>query len=184
MSWRQVVITGCAKLDYKMDYLVVRKRDETKRVYIGEIGLLLIESTAVSLTVALIAELIKKKIKVVFCDEKHNPHSELVPYYGCHDSSLKIKQQMTWDPGISKLVWTEIVSEKIRNQMKLLYRRGYRDQGNLLQSYIRDIKVEDETNREGHAAKVYFNCLFGMDFTRSDGSDINAALNYGYSLLL
>lgn len=54
MSWRQVVITGCAKLDYKMDYLVVRKKEETKRVYIGEIAFLLIESTAVSLTSTLI----------------------------------------------------------------------------------------------------------------------------------
>ena len=80
MSWRQVVITGCAKLDYKMDYLVVRKKEETKRVYIGEIAFLLIESTAVSLTSTLISELIKKKVKVVFCDEKHNPQSELVSF--------------------------------------------------------------------------------------------------------
>ena len=38
--------------------------------------------------------------------------------------------------------------------------------------------------REGHAAKVYFNALFGMDFSRSADNDINAALNYGYSLIL
>ena len=42
----------------------------------------------------------------------------------------------------------------------------------------------DATNREGHAAKVYFNALFGMDFTRSAETPINAALNYGYSLIL
>ena len=42
----------------------------------------------------------------------------------------------------------------------------------------------DATNREGHAAKVYFNALFGMDFTRTAENSINAALNYGYSLLL
>ena len=44
MSWRTVVIRGHAKLDYKMDYLVVRKQEGTFRVYIGEIGLLIIES--------------------------------------------------------------------------------------------------------------------------------------------
>lgn len=38
MSWRTVVITGNAKLDYKMDYMVVRKSDMTTRIYIGEIG--------------------------------------------------------------------------------------------------------------------------------------------------
>ena len=40
------------------------------------------------------------------------------------------------------------------------------------------------TNREGHAAKVYFNALFGRDFTRTAENSINAALNYGYSLIL
>ena len=42
----------------------------------------------------------------------------------------------------------------------------------------------DASNREGHAAKVYFNALFGMDFTRSADNAVNAALNYGYSLIL
>ena len=32
-----------------------------------------------------------------------------------------------------------------------------------------------------HAAKVYFNALFGMDFTRSADIPVNAALNYGYT---
>ncbi len=184
MSWRQVVITGCAKLDYKMDYLVVRKKEETKRVYIGEIAFLLIESTAVSLTSTLISELIKKKVKVVFCDEKHNPQSELVSFYGCHDSSLKIRQQILWDREVKKMIWTEIVTEKIKNQMNLLYKLGYKDQADTLKSYIFEIKEGDESNREGHAAKVYFNALFGMDFSRSLDNDINAALNYGYSLIL
>lgn len=35
-----------------------------------------------------------------------------------------------------------------------------------------------------YAAKVYFNALFGLDFTRTAENSINAALNYGYSLLL
>ena len=36
------------------------------------------------------------------------------------------------------------------------------------------------SNREGHAAKVYFNALFGMEFTRALSTPENAALNYGY----
>ena len=49
MSWRTVVVTGIAKLDFKMDYLVIRKKEETHKVYLSEIGMLLIESTAISL---------------------------------------------------------------------------------------------------------------------------------------
>ena len=31
---------------------------------------------------------------------------------------------------------------------------------------------------------MYFNALFGLDFTRTEENSTNAALNYGYSLLL
>jgi len=46
MSWRIVIVSSRAKLDYRMDYLVVRGEEE-KRVHISEIGTLIIESTAV-----------------------------------------------------------------------------------------------------------------------------------------
>jgi len=54
----------------------------------------------------------------------------------------------------------------------------------MLSGYIQEIQLGDVTNREGHAAKVYFNALFGMTFTRTEESSINAALNYGYGILL
>ena len=49
---------------------------------------------------------------------------------------------------------------------------------------MQEIQWNDATNREGHAAKVYFNALFGMAFTRTADNLINAALNYGYSIIL
>lgn len=79
MSWRTVVISSNAKLDYQMGYMVVRRMDTTK-IHLSEIEMLIIESTAVCLTAALLCELTKKKIKVIFCDEKRNPSSELVGY--------------------------------------------------------------------------------------------------------
>src|SRR5699024_4697153 len=45
-------------------------------------------------------------------------------------------------------------------------------------------QLNDDANREGHAAKVYFNKLFGLDFRRGSDTPINWALNYGYSLLM
>ena len=59
-----------------------------------------------------------------------------------------------------------------------------KEEAALLASYLREIVWNDETNREGHAAKVYFNALFGLDFTRTEDNFINAALNYGYSIIL
>ena len=182
MSWRTVVVSSSAKLDYQMGYLVVRK-DTTTKIHLGEIRTLLVESTAVSMTAALLAELVKKKVKVIFCDEKRNPSAELMPFYGSHDCSLKIKRQISWSEDIKGAVWTEIVYEKIRQQKCLLQELG-KSEAELLQGYLGEIAYGDATNREGHAAKVYFNALFGKEFTRTDDLLINAALNYGYSILL
>ena len=182
MSWRTIVVSSSAKLDYQLGYLVVRK-DVTVKVHISEISILIIESTAVSLTVALLNELMKKKIKVIFCDEKRNPSSELIPYYGSHDTSAKIREQIKWSEQEKTVIWTEIVTEKIRKQADTLDQYG-KSEVKLLRKYIEEIEYGDATNREGHAAKVYFNALFGMDFTRTEENSINAALNYGYGILL
>lgn len=182
MSWRTIVVSSSAKLDYQLGYLVVRK-DVTVKVHISEISILIIESTAVSLTVALLNELMKKKIKVIFCDEKRNPSSESIPYYGSHDTSAKICEQIKWSEQEKTVIWTEIVTEKIRKQADTLDQYG-KSEAKLLRKYIEEIEYGDATNREGHAAKVYFNALFGMDFTRTEENSINAALNYGYGILL
>lgn len=182
MSWRVVVISKRAKLDLQMNYLVVRS-DETTKIYIGEISTIMIENTAVSLTVALLSELTKRKIKVVFCDEKRNPSSELMPYYGSHDTSSKIRNQIAWDKEAADIVWTKIVEQKIRMQSNLLKRLKF-SESSLLDEYISEIEHRDITNREGHAAKVYFNALFGMGFTRDSDIATNYALNYGYSIIL
>lgn len=183
MSWRTVVITNRCKLDYRMGYMVVRA-EETKRVFIDEIAVLVIENPAVSFTGCLMEMLTQKKIKVIFCDSKRNPTAELVPYYGAFDSSAKIKAQMAWSKSIKDTVWAEIVGEKIRKQADCLNELEHEREAKLLYSYIEQIEPADETNREGHAAKVYFNALFGMDFTRSANDNFNAALNYGYSIIL
>ena len=183
MSWRTVVISTRAKLDLQMGYLVVRG-EGTVKIHLGEIGMLLIENTAVSLKASLLAELTKRKVKVVFCDEKRNPSSELVGFYGSHDTSNKVRKQISWKEATKQAVWTEIVSEKIKKQKELLETLGKEAEAELLSSYIDEIQWNDITNREGHAAKVYFNALFGMDFTRTSDNLINAALNYGYSIVL
>ena len=182
MSWRTVVISKSAKLDYQLGYMVVRQETVSK-VHLSELSVLIIESTAVSLTCALLSELTKKKVKVIFCDEKRNPSSELVSYYGSHDTSVKMRNQIAWTDDIKQAVWTEIVSEKIRKQAQHLDAYGKKE-ADMLYEYISELEFGDATNREGHAAKVYFNALFGMDFTRTQENCINAALNYGYSLIL
>ena len=182
MSWRVVVITKRAKLDLQLGKMVIRS-DDTVKIVLSEISTLIVESTAVSLTTSLIAELVKRKIKVIFCDEKRNPSCELIGYYGSHDTSNKIRRQIVWKEKTKEAVWTEIVTEKIRKQKELLEIME-KDESEKLKSYLREIIWNDSTNREGQAAKIYFNALFGSDFTRTEDNLINAALNYGYTIIL
>lgn len=183
MSWRTVIISKRCKLDLNMGYMVIRGED-TKRVFINEIAILVLESPAISITGALLSALSKNKTRIIFCDEKRSPYGELEPYYGSHDSSRKIREQISWSDEQKGLVWTRIVTEKIYNQARFLNDLGRTREYELLLSYVDEIEFCDVTNREGHAAKVYFNAIFGMDFSRGQDSPINAALNYGYGIIL
>ena len=120
---------------------------------------------------------------MIFCDEKHNPFGELSPYYSRHNSSKKIKEQIKWTNKYKDDLWMKIVKNKILNQ-SLMLNKIKNDKYDLLNSYIDEVVSGDKTNREGHAAKVYFNALFGKDFVRNNNDNINAALNYGYAILL
>lgn len=182
MSWRTVVVSTHSKLEYKMGYLVCRN-EQTQKIHLSEISTLIVESTAVSFTSALVVELIKNKISVIFCDEQHNPHSQLLPLNGSFDASKKLKTQIEWDDAIRRDVWTEIVANKIYQQAKHLKAIGS-EQSTLLFSYLEELQDGDSTNREGHAAKVYFNALFGMLFSRNNECVINSALDYGYAIIL
>lgn len=183
MSWRTIVVSSSAKLDYQLGFLVVRK-DTTTKVHLNEISVLMLESTAISLTASLVNELLKRKIKIVFCDEKRTPCGEVLPYYGSHDTSIKIRKQIAWDASTKAAIWTEVVSDKIRKQREFLYELGKHAEADLLKSYLSEMTLGDTTNREGHSAKVYFNAIFGMQFTRAEENPTNAALNYGYTIIL
>ena len=182
MTWRTVVISSNSKLDLRLGYLVVRS-SEVRKIHLSEISVLMIESTAVSLTSMLLCELCRRNVKVILCDETHNPMSEVAPLYGCHDSPGKLRTQIGWDDEVKGCVWSRIVSEKIRCQANLLERFDY-DRAKMLRGYSESVEFKDSTNREGHAAKVYFNTLFGDGFSRKKDCAINSLLNYGYAILL
>lgn len=183
MSFRTVVISSTSRLNYKNKYLVVKHELDEKYIHMSEIDTLIIDSISVSLTSYLLKELLDNKVNIIFCDEKHNPNSELIPFYSEYNTSKKIKYQINWSEDIKEKVWKKIVQNKIKNQASVI-RKIDREKYIKLLEYAKEVKDGDITNREGHAAKVYFNTLFGNNFSRDLDSDINKALNYGYAILL
>ena len=60
MSWRTVIITTRCKLDLKMGYMVIRGED-TKRIFLDEVAVLMIENPAVSFTGCLLEAPVEKR---------------------------------------------------------------------------------------------------------------------------
>lgn len=183
MAFRTIIIKNRCKLEYSLNYLVCRGEEE-KRVLIDEIEILIIQNTAVSLTCALLSALVEKKVKVIFCDPYANPQFELMPYYNNYSTYKKIMTQVNFDELTKQKIWARIVYEKIFNQSRVLSMVNV-EAAKKLNGYLSEIENGDVSNREGHAAKVYFNALFGNNFYRGDSTNtINKYLNYGYSIIV
>lgn len=182
MGWRTVVVDSQCKLTYKCGFLVIKK-ENTVAVHISEIDVLVLSTPQLCFSGVAIAELLKAKVKLIFCDERRDPIGELASYYDNYHSSKNILEQTRWSEDSKRKAFTVIIRQKILNQARLLIKLK-KQEAELLLNYANEIKEDDETNREGHAAKVYFNALFGNDFERRKDSPVNAALNYGYSLIM
>lgn len=185
MGWRTVVVTKNAKLDLKLNNLVIRSIEEVNKINLEEIEMLILESNQIAITSCLLVELSKQKIPTIFCDDKHIPISSLLPFNACHDCSKKVLLQTQWTEEQKAKIWRIVVYNKIFNQKKLLetlYKS--KESIDLLDKYLGEIEDFDSTNREGLAAKVYFSALFGKEFKRGENDVINSCLNYGYQILL
>ncbi len=182
MAFRTVIISNPAKLSFKENHLMIIG-ETTKMVHLSEISVLIIESNLVQITARLINELINFKIKLIFCDERHSPSCELVPYASNYHTTKHIMRQVAWDKYRQQELWTHIIANKIRNQARLLNQKSLSNADKLF-GYIAELEFNDTTNREGHSAKVYFNTLFGLGFTRESNTNEAKALDYGYTILL
>lgn len=183
-GFRNIVISSPCKLQYKGGYMVVRREDDTAKVHLSEISSVVLQTNQVFVSAYLLSELAKAKVAFVVSDEKRDPIGQYLPLYGAHNTSKRIAEQLEWGEPIKKRVWQRIVRDKIEHQSDVLHARAREEQGETLKSIVAEVRSGDTTNREGHAARLYFSSLFGPSFSRDDDTPLNAALNYGYAILL
>ncbi|MBY5035507.1 type II CRISPR-associated endonuclease Cas1 [Streptococcus gallolyticus] len=184
MGWRTVVVNQHSKLSYQNNHLIFKDASQTEMIHLSEIDILLLETTDIVITTMLIKRLVDENILVIFCDDKRLPVAMLTPFYGRHDSSLQLSRQIAWNEELKAEVWTSIISQKILNQSMYLGERGFFEKSQAIMDLYHGLETFDPSNREGHAARIYFNTLFGNDFSREQDNNINAGLDYGYTLLL
>lgn len=180
MGWRTIVIRNEAKLSFRLNHLIV-KTNQVVQVPIEDICVLLIENQACLITGPLLNALSAAKVTVILCDCEHQPATAVNALYGHHRQSKKIIEQTKWKENTKQNLWQIIVQQKIKMQQSVLHTF---EKSDILTQYIEMVELDDKTNREGHAAKIYFRELFGTKFIRGSEDVDNYALNFGYGIIL
>lgn len=183
MSWRVINVANEARLSLKNNNLIV-KQDEECQIPLEDIGVLMLESQAISLSSALLSACADNKISLLTCDDKHLPNGILTGYQPHSRQNKIITQQINWSEPFKKRLWQIIIEQKIRNQAKSLeIINGKKESGKDIELFSFGVNSGDTTNREAAAARAYFSKLFDKGITRSSDNKVNASLNYGYAII-
>lgn len=167
----------------KHSQLVIEKDGEkVGSVPIEDLAVLIIDSNRITLSSGLITSLAEANIAVVFTDAKHLPVSLSLPLTSNTIQSKILAQQIAVSLPQKKRLWSAIVSAKILNQSKSLFKCG--KDGTSLKEISKNIPSGDPKNLEAFAARIYWRKLFGDDFRRNrENVDANVLLNYGYAIV-
>lgn len=167
----------------KHSRLVVEKDgDQLGSVPLEDLGVLIIDSSRLTLSSGVIVKLAEANIAVIFSDEKHLPVSLFLPFASNQIQSKILAAQIAVPAPRKKRLWANIVSAKILNQSKSLFLSG--KDGTSLREISKNIPAGDPKNLEAFAARIYWRKLFGDDFRRNrEADDANILLNYGYAIV-
>lgn len=155
---------------------------EIGRVPLDEIIAVLIHAHGTTCSASLLAELADRGAPVVFCATNHAPRSVLMPLDGHHAQGARLRAQWQAKAPIIKQAWKQVVTAKIRMQAATLDAHGHAHAP--LEMMARKVTSGDSANLEAQAARYYWPLMMGDGFRRNrDAPDINALLNYGYTVL-
>lgn len=181
MPYRNIFIANQATMKLKKEQLIIYNGEEFS-FPIEDVRSILIDNAYSSLTTKLLAKLADSGVCVIICNDKHMPCCQLAPIGSYCRMNKRIALQYNQSKPKLKRIWQQIVVAKIKNQAECLRINGF-DEYEKLISISKSVQSGDASNREGYAASLYFKTLFGKDFTRNAENEINAALNYGYSII-
>lgn len=188
MSYRNIYIKKAKKLSYKHCSLIITKWDNDEiSIPLEDIASILIEDNQTIITSYLLAQISHYYISMIICDDKYLPTSLITPINMHHKQLGVFQKQLSAKKPLISQIWTKVVTQKMLNQLTIIkeYFPKLEDKHQELSMLIKDIKSNDKTNREAAIAAKYFKVLFGPTFKRrrNESDAINAALNYGYSIL-
>lgn len=184
MAFRVVLIESECTVHLKLNNLLVDKGEGDIWIPLDDISMIVLDNLKIEVTVRLMSTLAEHNIGVIVCNMEHLP----IGFYSSYDNHSRISKcigyQIEKDQTFYDSFWKEIVHHKIANQRQVLNELEKDEADGRLGSLIDELTDGDKTNREAHAAKVYFNTL--MDSTFSRGNEdilLNSGLDYGYTII-
>ncbi len=177
------IAEGPSYLSCDEDQLVIRRAgQEVARCPCEDVGFLLIDHPAVTITQGLVARLMWHHAAVVFCGPTHLPAGLLLPVEANDLTGRRTRLQARCKLPVRKRLWKQIVRRKIALQAANL--PPEHPVHRQLKQLAREVKSGDRTNTEGRAAAIYFPAIFGEAFRRDpEGDAPNSLLNYGYMVM-
>ena len=172
-------------LSLKNCQMVIKMKDDPdfiRTVPVEDIGFVLLENQQISITIPLLNALADNNVAVILCTDKMMPNAMFLNLDSNSVQGERYLDQINASEPLKKNLWKQTVEAKIRNQAALLDKLD--KDGSQLKPYWQNVKSGDADNREGVAAKIYWDALFGDDFMRyRTGGSPNEMLNYGYTIL-
>lgn len=184
MGWKTIIIGSESKVSLSLNKLKITIGNEYQNIPLGDIDSVIFSHNRVIMTIPLLSALVENNINVIICDEKNDPIGVFQPFNGHSLVFKKLNAQINWKVTRKKKLWKRIVELKIKSEIDAL-RLEERSEGiiNQLVEYKDSVYTDDQTNREAASARIYFQAMFGPDFTRDIPCTYNYALNYGYKII-
>lgn len=185
MAFRVVLIENEVTIKVKLNNLIVTKEGEDLWIPLDDISMIVMDNLSSMLSARLLCQLSEQGIGLMICNQKHLPTG----YYSSYDNHSRASKVIGYQIEKSKeyyeQLWRNIVTVKIQNQSKAYFRLTNDLEGTrMIEEFSTGIMNGDKSNREAHAAKVYFNLLMGTSFSRGNEDILlNSGLDYGYAVL-
>lgn len=185
MAFRVVMIENEVVIKVKLNNLIVTKDGEDIWIPLDDISMIVLDNLASNLSVRLMCQLLEQGIGLMICNQEHLPTGFYSAYDNHSRSSKVIGYQIRKEKDYYDELWKKIVEVKIQNQAKAYYVMTEDQDGTKkIEEFSSQIIAGDKTNREAHAAKVYFNLLMGTSFSRGNEDILlNSGLDYGYAII-
>ena len=144
---------------------------------LADIAYIILESTRITLSSALLDALSTHKVALISCDSSHLPSGIFTPFLGHYRSLSVLESQIALKKQTKSIIWQQIIKSKITNQCSALKLAKPNEIKAIdsLQSLAKSVQLGDSTYNEAKAAAIYFKALFGNSFTRM--RDINSQIN-------